>query len=226
MALTRPRLITLLLPLAVFAVLLGVLLLVNRSDPPAITAAGVDVSAPSGDPVRDAQRAVRADPGSAAAFAGLGSAYLQRARETGDPSFYTRAGGSIAAALRRDPHQLGAVIGAATLAGLRHDFREQLRRGTEARELQPGLAQPLNVLADAQVELGRYGDAGRTIQRLVDRKPGLSSYSRASYFRELNGDRPVPCRPCASRWPPVAARPRTGPTCRPSSATSSFSAGT
>ena len=41
---------------------------------------------------------------------------------------------------------------------------------------------------DAQIELGRYERAGATIQRLVDLKPGLASYSSASYFRELGGD--------------------------------------
>ena len=44
------------------------------------------------------------------------------------------------------------------------------------------------MVADAQVELGRYAAAARTIQRLVDLKPGLASYARVSYFRELSGD--------------------------------------
>ena len=44
------------------------------------------------------------------------------------------------------------------------------------------------MIADAQIELGRYGAAERSIQRLVDAKPGLAAYSRASYYRELSGD--------------------------------------
>jgi tetratricopeptide (TPR) repeat protein len=44
------------------------------------------------------------------------------------------------------------------------------------------------VIADAQIELGRYDDAARTLQRMVDLKPNLSSYARVSYFRELHGD--------------------------------------
>jgi hypothetical protein len=46
------------------------------------------------------------------------------------------------------------------------------------------------VLADAQLELGRYGAAAESIQRLVDVKPGLPAYARASYYRELSGDLP------------------------------------
>ena len=74
--------------------------------------------------------------------------------------FYSRAGRSFGAALRRDPRELGALIGAGALAGLRHDFHEQLRLGIEARRVAPDLARPLTVVADAQIELGRYGDAG------------------------------------------------------------------
>src|SRR6185503_9348226 len=46
----------------------------------------------------------------------------------------------------------------------------------------------LAVLADAQIELGRYGTAARTLDRMVALKPNLTSYARISYFRELHGD--------------------------------------
>ena len=188
MTLTRPNLFKLLVPLAVFGALLAALTAINHSPVPRLVSPGVDVGPPSGDPVLDAQRTVRADPDSAPAYATLGDAYLQRARETGDPSFYSRADRAFGAGLRRDPRELGSLIGAGTLAGLRHDFREQLRLGLEAHRLAPDLARPLGVVADAEVELGRYGQAARAVQRLVDVKPGLPSYSRASYLRELSGD--------------------------------------
>ena len=44
------------------------------------------------------------------------------------------------------------------------------------------------VLGDALVELGRYAAAGSAFQKMVDIAPGLSSYARVSYFRELHGD--------------------------------------
>jgi tetratricopeptide (TPR) repeat protein len=131
---------------------------------------------------------VRAAPASASAYASLGDAYLEHARETGDPGFYSRADRALDAALRRDPRSLAALVGAGTLAGLRHDFSEQLRLGREARSVAPELARPLTVIADAQIELGRYPAARRTLQRLVDLKPSLPAYARASYYRELHGD--------------------------------------
>jgi tetratricopeptide (TPR) repeat protein len=176
-------------PLAVFGAVLAVMVALNSgaASPPALSA-GADLGRPSGDPLRDAQAAVRAAPASAPAYAGLGDAYLTRARESGDPGFYSRAERAFAAALRRDPRDVAALIGTGTLAGLRHDFHAQLRQGLAARHAAPDLARPLTVVADAQVELGRYAAAERTIQRLVDLKPGLASYARVSYFRELSGD--------------------------------------
>ena len=42
--------------------------------------------------------------------------------------------------------------------------------------------------ATPQIELGRYAQAFRSFQHMVDLKPSLSSYARVSYARELNGD--------------------------------------
>ena len=96
-----------------------------------------DLGRPSGDPLRDARAAVRAAPDSVDARALLGEAYVTKARATGDPSIYARADRVLSTALRRDPRNLAALVGAGTLAGLRHDFREQLRLGLEARRVAP-----------------------------------------------------------------------------------------
>jgi tetratricopeptide (TPR) repeat protein len=187
MTLSPPNLIKLLTPVAVFAVVLAVLMAVNGGGAPTLPLSA-DPGAPTGDAVADFQRAVRAAPDNADAYAGLGDAYLARARETGDPGFYSRAGRAFDAALKRDSGDLGALIGSGTLAGLRHDFSGQLRLGRMAVAQAPKLARPYTVVADAQIELGRYDEAARTIQRLIDTKPGLATYSRASYYRELSGD--------------------------------------
>jgi tetratricopeptide (TPR) repeat protein len=149
-------------------------------------------------------------------YAVLGDNYLARARETGDPAFYSRAERAFGAALRKDPASVDGLVGAGTLAGFRHDFAEQLRLGEEARRVAPQLARPLPVIADAQIELGRYGQAARTIQRLVDLKPGLPAYARVSYFRELHGDtggraRPTWRRCSVTSSSPTATSPPRGP---------------
>nr|MDQ3372042.1 tetratricopeptide repeat protein [Actinomycetota bacterium] len=110
------------------------------------------------------------------------------ARETADPGSYERAEALFRRALGRDPRNIDATIGMATLALARHDFRGALRLGETAHRLAPGLARPYTVLVDAQIELGDYEAAGRSLQEMIDLRPNLASYARVSYFRELHGD--------------------------------------
>lgn len=193
MLLHRSRLRTLAASLAAFAVALGVLLHVNRSAPPepvsASETAGADAS--SDARVRSARLAIRQKPADPRGYTTLGEAYVQKARETGDPRgrYIGRAERAFRAALRRDARDVAATIGLGTVALNGHDFRKALRYGVRARRLAPGLVRPYAVLVDAQIELGRYDEAARSLQRMLDLKPNLAAYSRASYYRELHGDR-------------------------------------
>ncbi|CAA9523150.1 MAG: hypothetical protein AVDCRST_MAG67-3849 [uncultured Solirubrobacteraceae bacterium] len=134
------------------------------------------------------QAAVRAQPADADRLVALGSALLQRVRETGDVSYYVRAERAIDTALARDPSNAGAYTTRGVLRLARHDFRGALRDGMRARTLAPEVVKPLGVVVDANVELGRYDAARDALQRMIDLKPSLDSYARVSYFRELHGD--------------------------------------
>jgi tetratricopeptide (TPR) repeat protein len=134
------------------------------------------------------QAEVRQSPSDPDGYSQLGLAYLQQVRETGDPGFYPRAQGVFEQALSLNPNDFTATSGLGTLALARHDFRGALALGERARRISPDVARNDGVIADAQIELGRYDDAGRTLQHYVDVKPELSSYARVSYFRELHGD--------------------------------------
>jgi tetratricopeptide (TPR) repeat protein len=179
---------------AVFAAVLAVLAFVNRS--PAPEPGEIDsrptVTAPAGTSTQtriDGLVAVIEDGGAnPPTYAALGQALLQRLRETGDPSLYPRAQMAFAEALKRDPRSLDATVGIGTLALARHDFSAALNHGQAARRAHPRSFAPFAVLVDAEVELGRYGAAERTLQQMIDFKPALSSYARVSYFRELHGD--------------------------------------
>jgi len=105
-----------------------------------------------------------------------------------DPAHYARAEDLFRRVLTVAPRDIDATIGLGTLALARHDFRAALRIGRAARGLAPALARPYAVLVDAEVELGRYADAGRSLQQMIDLRPNLASYARVSYFRELHGD--------------------------------------
>jgi tetratricopeptide (TPR) repeat protein len=132
--------------------------------------------------------APQSQPRGAGDYVLLADKYLQRMRETGDSGYYVRAERALRIAQRIDPRYPAVYTGLGTLAAARHDFRAALSYGQRAHALAPDVVRPLGVIVDAQVELGRYGAAGRTLQRMVDLKPNLASYARVSYFRELHGD--------------------------------------
>jgi tetratricopeptide (TPR) repeat protein len=117
----------------------------------------------------------------------LGLAYQQRARETGDPSYYGKAEGVLRRALRFAPHDLQATSGLASLALSRHRFALGLQLGRAAIRISPSTARNYGVVGDAQVELGRYTAAFRSFDTMVRLKPGISSYARIAYARELLG---------------------------------------
>jgi tetratricopeptide (TPR) repeat protein len=119
----------------------------------------------------------------------LGQAYLQKARETGDPGYYPKAETLFQQALDADANEVEALVGLGTLALARHQFRDALAWGERAVAASPYHAPGYGVVGDAQIELGRYDEAIATIQQMVDLRPDLSSYSRVSYIRELMGDR-------------------------------------
>jgi tetratricopeptide (TPR) repeat protein len=134
------------------------------------------------------QDRVRQAPDDVNSYAVLGNLYLQRARETGDPSYYGKAEAVFAEALKRDPQNIEALIGKGSLALSRHQFQEALAIGQQAASLNPTIPRTYGVIADAQTELGMYDEAIQTLQKMVDMRPDLSSYSRISYMRELHGD--------------------------------------
>lgn len=134
------------------------------------------------------QAKLQRQPDNPLLLADLGLAYLQRVRETGDSTYYTLAAQALDEALRQEPEQLNALIGQGTLALARHDFTAALEWGQQAAALNPYGAEPLAIMVDAYVELGRYDEAVATLQILVNTKPGIAAYSRVSYLRELHGD--------------------------------------
>jgi tetratricopeptide (TPR) repeat protein len=138
--------------------------------------------------VWDYQEIVRNEPANLDAHAVLGWAYLQKARETGDPGYYSKTQAILDAALAKDPKHAESLAAKGALALARHDFAEALTLGEGAVALAPYVARYYGVVADAQIELGQYDAAVTTIQAMVDLRPDLASYSRVSYARELYGD--------------------------------------
>jgi len=134
------------------------------------------------------QAQLGAAPGDPELLARLGAAYLTRARETADPSWYTKAATALDQSRAGGGEQTLALTATGLLHLARHEFEAALASGQGALAAAPDSDRALGVMADAQVELGRYDEAARTIQAMVDRRPSLASLARVSYLRELRGD--------------------------------------
>ena len=138
--------------------------------------------------VQTLQERLRANPNDWQAYSHLGLAYLQKARETGDPTYYQKTEEALDQALSFQPDDYASISANGALALARHDFSAALDWGEKARQINPDRTYAYGVIADAQVELGRYEEAIETLQTMVDLRPDMSSYSRISYIRELHGD--------------------------------------
>ena len=193
MTLLRPQLRAVAAAGLVFAAVLAVLTFLNRpsGDTPGQPAAAAP-DGPRATSARDRVRALQATIASGRAtpraYAELGEALIQLNREVNDTSALPRAERALRTALERDPRDVRALTGLASIAASNHQFADALTLTRRARRLDPQSLAPYPVMVDALVELGRYRAAERTLQRFVDLKPGTASYARVSYFRELHGD--------------------------------------
>jgi tetratricopeptide (TPR) repeat protein len=118
----------------------------------------------------------------------LGLAYQQRARETGDPTYYTKSDEVLRRALSLSPRDLVATSGLGSLALSRHRFREALVLGRRARSISPTTARNYGVIGDALVELGRYRQGFQAFDTMATLRPDVSSYARVGHARLLLGN--------------------------------------
>jgi tetratricopeptide (TPR) repeat protein len=135
-----------------------------------------------------AQTRLRSLPQDDQTWAQLGSAYVQQARITVDPSYYPKAEGALKRSLQLNPKDnAAAMIGMGSLANARHDFRRALGYGRRAAALDPYNAAVYGVLDDALTQLGDYSGADAALGKMLDLQPGIPSFSRASYAFEQRG---------------------------------------
>jgi tetratricopeptide (TPR) repeat protein len=178
-------LVAILLVAAVMGALLGRFVFAGSDDAPSSV-----VRQPKAQSIGQLQEQIRVGGESASLLTNLGVAYLNQARATADPSWYTKAGEALQRAHALAPDDARTLTGAGLLALARHDFTLALSLGQRAHSLEPVSPDALGVIVDAEVELGRYPAAAATAQEMVDRRPSLASLSRVSYVRELHGDTP------------------------------------
>lgn len=135
------------------------------------------------------QARLRSVPKDWQALAALGSAYVEQARLTGDPSYYPKAQEALEQSLKlNSKDNFAALSGRGALAAARHSFTEALDWADKGLVINPDNSTLYGVRTDALVELGRYDDAKISVQKMADLRPDLPAYVRASYLNELLGN--------------------------------------
>lgn len=150
--------------------------------------AGKNAERRSTEAIAGLERKAQQQPSDLKVRLDLANAYLQRAREAGDPALYTLADKTLGEAAKLDPTSADVIASQGTVALARHDFALALKLGKQAVAIDPERARFHGVVADAQIELGQYDEALESLQEMVNRRPDFASFSRVAYARELYGD--------------------------------------
>ncbi|MDQ3252809.1 MAG: tetratricopeptide repeat protein, partial [Acidobacteriota bacterium] len=118
----------------------------------------------------------------------LSDAFMQKARESGDFSFNSRAEAALKRSEELAPDNYDALKLRAKLLLTYHRFREALAVAERAQAKNPKDDDVYGALTDALVEIGDYPAAVKAAQTMVDLRPNTASYSRVSYLRSLHGE--------------------------------------
>lgn len=124
-----------------------------------------------------------------AVWAELAFAFASRARETSDPAFHVQGLQAVERAFALAPEHFEAGKAKAWLLLGQHRFAEALEVAQRLNAQAPDDVLVYGLLTDALVELGRYAEAERSCQWMLDLRPGnVPGLTRAAYLRELFGD--------------------------------------
>lgn len=132
--------------------------------------------------------AINFDKNNINAIINLANLYFQKSRETADTSYYTKIEELFRkhAELLKDNFAKNFIL--AQIANGRHDFVLGEKLAKEAIAKNPNNSKLYGPLVDALVELGKYVEAEKTLQKMIDMRPDFASLTRVAYFREIHGD--------------------------------------
>lgn len=124
----------------------------------------------------------------------LASLYIREARVTGEHGHYYPAAEAVLKSLldgrvaMTEDERFQAQLLQATVMGAQHRFDRALALAETGIAQNPYNAAIRGVQVDALVELGRLDEAVEACDALLNLRPDLRAYSRASYIRELHDD--------------------------------------
>jgi tetratricopeptide (TPR) repeat protein len=147
------------------------------------------LAAPGSDrAIAQAQNKIRRNPNNPMPYFELGDAYIQKARESGDISYFDRAEEALRKSLNLNPQQSAVLRHLAFVLSSRHDFDAAAVEAEKAIALNPNDFDAHGVLGDAYEETGKYSEAEKSYAAMIGLKESLSSRSRLSGLKSLKGD--------------------------------------
>jgi tetratricopeptide (TPR) repeat protein len=163
--------------------------------------ASFDVISTTDNQIQTLQRRVTAAPRDYAAYDGLGSAFFQKARETGDITYYELAEQTLKKALDLAPQDFRSadpLVHMALVCMGEHRFQDALGYAQKAIGLGSGNLAAFAIEGDAYTDMGDYDEAEaayntvQSVGRAVSAPPTVTfmSDSRVAYLRFLHGDSP------------------------------------
>jgi tetratricopeptide (TPR) repeat protein len=149
--------------------------------------------------IRSLQSRVSMFPGDYRSCDQLGSAYIQKGRETGDAAYYELAKQALNKSLDTHANDLEAASATIHMAVIymgEHRFRDALTWAENALALGSGDPSPWAIVGDAFADMGEYDKAAAAYAKLrglgdgPNEQAGLSYErdSRMSYLRFISGD--------------------------------------
>jgi len=148
---------------------------------------------------------VKQSPDDYAGYDGLGSAFFQKARETGDITYYDLAEQTLKKALALAPHDFHSADPLVHMASVymgEHRFSDALAYAQKAIGTGSGNLAAFAIEGDAYTDLGDYEQAATAYDTLQSLGRAISSPSalaymtdsRMAYLRYLHGDSPESIR--------------------------------
>jgi tetratricopeptide (TPR) repeat protein len=164
-----------------------------------VSAADVASVSATDKQIQSLQARVKEAPSDYAAYDGLGSAFFQKARETGDMAYYDLAEQTLKRALVLAPQDFRTadpLVHMAMVCMGEHRFQDALAYAQRAISLGSGNLPAFAIEGDAYTDMGDYDDAEaayNTLQALgrAASSPLALAYmsdSRIAYLRFLHGD--------------------------------------
>lgn len=137
------------------------------------------------------QNKIEANPADIKSKIALANNFILESRATGNYAYYDIAAMKLANdVLEIDSNNFEALTLKSLIYLSQHHFADGLATAEKARNLAPRNAFVHGMLVDGNVEMGNYDSAVLCAQQMIDIRPDLRSYARASYLREIYGDYP------------------------------------